>query len=108
MDWLDRELQQALKRRDPAPDLGERVRQKLAGAGTAPPVPRRGFGAAWTAGTVPWWLAATAAIVVAAGAGGIGYRQHQGEVARQQVMQAFRITGASLNHIQAHVRERSR
>ena len=108
MDWLDRELQQALKRRDPSPDFRERVKEKLARAGAAPPVPRRGLGAAWTAGSVPRWLAAAAAIVVAAGAGGIGYRRHQGEVARQQVMQAFRITGASLNQIQAHMRERTR
>jgi hypothetical protein len=108
MDWLDRELQEALKRKDPSPDFRERVIGELAGLGTAPPVPRPGFWAARTAGAVPRWLATAAAFVIVAGAGGIGYRQHQGEVAKQQVMQAFRIAGSSLNHIQTRVREANR
>lgn len=92
MDWLDRELQEALKRKDPSPDLGERVRWSLHVMKHQP------------AHGLQWWLATAAAFVIAAGAGGIGYRQHQGEVAKQQVMQAFRIAGSRLNHIQTRVR----
>ncbi len=96
MDWLEQELRQALKREDPLPDFGERVRWSLHVQKHRP-----GYG-------LQWWLATAAAFVIVAGGGGLGYRQHQGELARREVMQAFRIAGANLNHIQTHVREMNR
>jgi len=93
MDWLEQELREALNRKDPAPDFAERVRWNLRVQEHRP------------AHGLQFWLATAAAFVIVAGAGGMGYRQHQGEVARQQVMQAFRIAGSNLNHIQAQVRE---
>lgn len=96
MDWLDEELQKALNRKEPSPDFAERVRWSLHVHKHRP-----GHG-------LQWWLATAAMAVVAAGAGGVGYRQYQGEVARREVMQAFRIAGSNLNHIQAHVREMQR
>jgi hypothetical protein len=93
MDWLEQELRDALNRKDPSPDFAERVRWSLHVQKHRP------------AHGLQWWLATAAAFVIVAGAGGIGYRQHQGEEARREVMQAFRIAGASLNHIQTQVRE---
>jgi hypothetical protein len=96
MDWLEQELQKALNRKEPLPDFAERVRWNLHVQKHRP-----GLG-------LQWWLATTAAFVIMAGAGGLGYRQHQGEQARREVMQAFRIAGTNLNHIQTHVREVNR
>jgi uridylate kinase len=83
MDWLEEELKQALARKEPAADFDARVRRR-------------------TVRTMPRWLAAAAAVIVLAG-GGAMFRQHQGEVAKEQLMQAMRITGAKLNQVQEHV-----
>jgi len=48
--------------------------------------------------------AAAAAVVILAGAGE-GYRWYRGQVAKDQVMLAMRITAGKLNHIQTHLRE---
>jgi len=56
---------------------------------------------------VPRWLAAAAAVVLMAGAG-LGYRQYRGEVAKERVMQAFRIASVKVNRIQTQVREAAR
>ena len=93
MDWLEQELREALNRKDPAPDFAERVRWSLHVQKHRP------------AHGLQWWLATAAAFVIFAGAGGMGYRQHRGEVARRQVMEAFRIAGMSVHHIQTEVRE---
>ena len=95
MDWLEEELKQALDRKDPSPDFAERVRRRTRGDGFR---------------TAMWpqrWLAAAAAVIVLAGAG-IGYRQYQGNQAKEQMMLAFRIAGAKVNHIQVQVKERTR
>ena len=96
MDWLEEELHKALSRKAPSPDFTERVRWNLHVQKHRP-----GLG-------LQWWLATAAAFVIVAGVGGMGYRQHQGEQARREVMQAFRIAGTNLNHIQAHVRGMNR
>ncbi len=93
MDWLERELQQALRREEPPADFAARV---TGGARRRPahfPAQR--------------WLAAAAAILVIAGAG-LGYRQHQGRVAKEQVLFAVKFTAAKMNRIQAQVREVTR
>ena len=91
MDWLEQELKSALARKDPPADFAQRVVRR-----TVRPVYQ------WQR-----WLAAAAAGVMIAGAG-VGYRQYRGEMAREQVMQAFRIASVKVNQIQTHVREVAR
>jgi len=88
MDWLEQELKQALARKEPPSGFPERVRQA---------VKRPRF-------ILPRWMAAAAALVVVTG-GSLAWREHEGRVAKEQVMTAMRITSAKLKHIQAHVRE---
>ncbi len=89
MDWLDAELKSALARKDPPADFAERVTAAAS---------RRVSG-------MPRWLPAAAAILIIAGGSGIAYREHQGRVAKEQVMLAMRITAAKLDHIQSHIHE---
>jgi len=88
MDWLEQELKQALARKEPPGGFAERVR--------------------WSARrprfVMARWVAAAAALVVMTG-GSLAWREHQGRVAKEQVMTAMRITSAKLKHIQGHVRE---
>ena len=102
MDWLDKELSQALERKEPSPDFAARVAARVAAQGTVPITirarPSRIF-------TLPRWLPVAAAVLVIAGGSGVAWRRHQGMVAKDQVMLAMRITSDKLNHIQAHMRE---
>jgi hypothetical protein len=96
MDRLEQELKKALVRGEPPAGFAERVLQQAARASqpvVAPPVRRR-----------PHWLAAAAAVVLLAGAGA-GYREYRGEMAKRQVMAAFRIASSKVNQIQNHLRE---
>jgi hypothetical protein len=122
MDWLEKELSQALKRKEPSPDFAARVAARVAAQGSTTamdggreaghrpdhhdtgqvgdlPHSRR-----WVA-TLPRWLPAAAAVLVIAGGSGVAWRRHQGMVAKEQVMLAMRITAGKLNHIQEHMRE---
>jgi hypothetical protein len=83
MDWLEQELAQALARKEPAAGFDGRVRARMH---------RR-----------PQWLAVAAAILVMVG-GGEAWRQHQGQVAKDQVMTAMRIAGGKLNRVQMHLK----
>ena len=83
MDWLEQELAQALARREPAAGFDGRVRARL----------YRG----------PRWLAVAAAVLVMVG-GGEAWRQHQGQLAKEQVMTAMRIAGSKLNRVQMHLK----
>jgi hypothetical protein len=96
MDW-EEELKQALKRKEPSADFAVRVvRAAAEGRGVLEiRQPVR---------VLPRWLPVAAAVLVIAG-GGAAYREHQGRVAKEQVMTAMRITAGKLNRIQAHVRE---
>jgi hypothetical protein len=92
MDRLEEELKQALARMAPREGFAERVvRASSEKRVVAFPMPR-------------WAMAAAATVLLGVG-GGLAYREHQGEVAKEQVMQAMRITAVKLNRIQAHVRE---
>ncbi len=92
MDRLEESLKSALARKEPPGGFAQRVAARAA----APP-----RAAAW----VPQrWIAAAAVVVMAVG-GGMAYRQHQGEMAKEQVMQAMKITAVKLHRIQAHVQE---
>ena len=90
MDWLEAELKQALERKQPSPGFDERV---AAAARRRPPL-------------YQWhrrWLAAAAAILVITGVG-VGYRYHQGQVAKEQVMLAMRLAGSKLNRVQTQMK----
>ncbi len=89
MDWLEDELRQALRREEPSPGFADRV---SAAART-----RR----LWV---MPRWMPAAAAIVVMVG-GGTAYREYQGHMAKERVMEAMRITAGTLNHIQSRVKQ---
>ena len=52
---------------------------------------------------MPRWLATAAALAVITGAVE-SYRYYQGRVAKEQVMQAMRITGLKLNRVQMQMR----
>ena len=82
MDWLDEELARALARQEPAAGFDARVRARMH--------PR------------PRWLAIAATLLVAVGAGE-AWRQHQGQVAKEQVMTAMRLAGSKLNRVQVQI-----
>ena len=83
MDWLEQELTQALARKEPAAGFDGRVRARMH---------RR-----------PRWLAIAATILVMVGAGE-AWRQHQGQLAKEQVMTAMRIAGSKLNRVQMQLK----
>ena len=83
MDWLEQELAIALARKEPAAGFDGRVRARLH---------RR-----------PRWLAIAATILVMIGAGE-AWRQHQGQLAKEQVMTAMRIAGSKLNRVQLQLK----
>jgi hypothetical protein len=83
MDWLEQELAKALARKEPAAGFDRRVRARMH---------RR-----------PRWLAIAATILVMMGAGE-AWRQHRGQLAKEQVMTAMRIAGSKLNRVQLHLK----
>jgi hypothetical protein len=85
MDWLEQELAKALARKEPAAGFDGRVRARLH---------RR-----------PRWLAIAATILVMMGAGGeAAWRQHRGQLAKEQVMTAMRIAGSKLTRVQMQLK----
>ena len=92
MDRLEEELKIALERKAPGPGFADRVTRSAGRRRVvAMPMPR-------------WAMAAAATVLLGVG-GGLAYREHRGEVAKEQVMTAMRITAVKLNRIQTHVRE---
>ena len=83
MDWLEQELAMALARKEPAAGFDGRVRARMH---------RR-----------PRWLAIAATILVMMGAGE-AWRQHRGQLAKEQVMTAMRIAGSKLNRVQMQLK----
>ena len=83
MDWLEEELAQALSRKEPGAGFDGRVRARMR---------RR-----------PQWLAIAAAVLVMMGAGE-GWRRHEGQLAKEQVMTAMRIAGSKLNRVQMQLK----
>jgi len=91
MDRLEESLKAALARKEAPPDFAQRVAARVR-AGQS----RTG---------APWWLASAAGIAVMVVGSGLAYRHHQGEVAKEQVMQAMKITAVKLHRIQTAVTE---
>jgi hypothetical protein len=91
MDRLEESLKAALARKDPPPDFAQRV------------AARARTGQSHT--RAPWWLATAAGLTVMMVGSGVAYRRHQGEVAKEQVMQAMKITAVKLHRIQSAVAE---
>jgi hypothetical protein len=91
MDDLEEQLRRAFAREDAPEGFADRVLER-----TRVGSPLFGKGA------LPRWMAAAAAVLILAG-GGYGYRVHQGEVAKREVLLAFRIASVKLNHIQTQV-----
>ena len=97
---IEHELQQALRRKTPPPDLTDRVLARLdrpqAGA------PRR-----WMPPAATRWLAAAAAVALVATGASRYYAEQQArleaERARQDVMLALQITSEALADVQRHV-----
>lgn len=92
MDWLEQELKQALERKEPDPGFESRVRRRQVRV-----MPR----------VIPRWIGIAATVVIGLAAGE-GYRYHQGQVAKEQVMTAMRITGDRLNRVQTQLVRGSR
>jgi hypothetical protein len=86
---LEQQLLQALERKAAPDGFAGRV---VSGAGR-----RRAPG-------MPRWLATAAAVILIA-SGSLAWRRYQGEVAREQVMEAMRITAGTLRQIQMQVKE---
>ena len=89
MDWLEKELKDALARKEPASGFDARVQAAV----------RRK--PAWF--VAPRWMAAAAALVVIVGAGE-AYRWRRGQQAKDKVMLAMRITGSTLSRAQMQVK----
>jgi hypothetical protein len=86
MDPLEQQLKEAMERIDAPAGLAARV-----SAAARPPV---------------WRSPALAAgLMLLCVGGGLAWREHQGRVAKEQVMAAMRITAGKLNRIQTHIRE---
>ena len=91
MDWLEQELKQALERKEPRADFDARVKARVNAKPRRSPVL-----------AMPRWLAAAAVLALMTSAGA-GYRWHQGQVAKDQVMLAMRIAGGKLNRVQSQM-----
>jgi hypothetical protein len=83
MDWLEQELKQALERKEPDPGFETRVRRRQVRV-------------------IPRWAGIAATVVIGIAAAE-GYRWHEGQVAKEQVMTAMRIAGDRLNRVQTQL-----
>ena len=104
MDWLEQELKQALARKEPDPGFEGRVgrRQVRMLPHIMPRVLPR-----MLPRVLPRWVGIAAMLVVGIAAGE-GYRRHQGQVAKEQVMTAMRIAGDRLNRVQTQLNRGTR
>lgn len=102
VDEFERDLQQALRHKQPSVGFTARVLCKL------PEERPSGWLVRFHHPVLRW--AAVAVVVIGASSGGYMYREHQqelerGRVARQQLMLALRITGAKLQLAQQKVQQ---
>jgi hypothetical protein len=93
MNQIERDLREALRRREAPPGFGERVLAK-----TQQPQPR---GHSWV------WLAAAALVLLMIGGFGVVQeqrRQAEGERAKKELMVGLQITGSKLRDVQERLR----
>jgi hypothetical protein len=91
MDWLEKELQKALTRREPPPGFADRVMERI-------PAGDRNTSRRWMA-------VAAAALIAMISAGGYEYDRAQrarreAETAKWQLVQALQITSQKLQLVQ--------
>ena len=112
MNYSDKELKGALRRRGPPGGFTERVLARIAAEDAAQSVPQRESWLRFLTQSLVRWAAA-AALAGALIAGGIQYRRVQreraeGEAAKRQLMLALRIAGRKLQLAKAKVNEINR
>lgn len=108
MNYSDKELKSALRRREPPEGFAERVLARVA-TERVQSTPQKEFWLAFFTQPLVRW-ASVAALGGALIAGGIHYRNVQreraeGEAAKQQLMLALRIAGSKLQLAKAKVNE---
>ena len=105
MDRLEEQLRRALQRVEPPPGFAERVLERASGQAEAQGWWRRLI-EVFRAPRRRWAAAAVAGLVVLAG---IGYerqmRRRQGELAREQVLEALEITAEQFQIARRHVQK---
>ena len=92
MNQLERDLREALRRREPPQGLEERILARAQRSEVRSP--------SWT------WLAVAAMLVLMVGGFGIVQEQRrraEGERAKEQLMVAFRITGSKLRDVRERI-----
>jgi hypothetical protein len=108
LNEFEEELRQALERRPAPPGLKRKIMERRAARNTRRSwfgVPHVGMGMK---------VAATLLMIAILGGGGLEWRakkaeeQRKGEAARQQVLTALRITGHTLDKVQARLTEQDR
>lgn len=121
MHFSEDDLKEALRRKDPGPGFTQRVmarigRQEAEASERAPKAKLRWW--QWVLQSRPAVAGALAALVLMI-SGGLGYQQYQrvqeqkrveaqkAELAREQLVQALKITNAKLNHVFRRVSEPS-
>jgi hypothetical protein len=97
MDDFERELRQAVQRRTAPPGVKRRVMERK--------------GARRAQSRVVWWQRLAASVVLVGAAGGAlawhnAEQKRKGEVAKQQVFTALRITNHALEQMNAQLNER--
>ena len=122
MHFSEDDLKKALRRKDPGPGFTQRVMARIGQEQEA------GVSESTTRAKLPWWrwtlqshpaLAGTLAALVLIVGSGLGYQQYQrvqqqrrveaqkAELAKEQVVQALKITNAKLSHVFRRVSEPS-
>lgn len=122
MRFSEDDLKEALRRKDPGPSFAQRVMARIGQVQESEAVRMKAkkgpLWLRWVIAQHPALASALAALVLAIG-GGLGYEQHQraqeqkrvesqrAELAKEQVVQALKITNAKLNHVFRRVSEPS-
>ncbi len=104
MDRLEEQLRRALQRVDPPPGFAERVLERASSQAEAPGWWRR-FTEVFLAPRRRWAAAAVAGLVILAGIGYERQMRRQGELAREQVLEALEITAEQFQIARRHVQK---
>jgi hypothetical protein len=97
---LEKELKQAMTRRDPPPGFAGRVLERIANEER-----RSSWWRQWISPVGMRWAMAGGVAAVLMGAGLAEYRQRQGEIAKERVVLALQIAGSKLHYAQRKVQQ---